>query len=170
MADTCGNSSVVMPSYAMHKRQCTVECCCGAGCLLHSQWLQSLNWNPCVLTVQNLPAHLDQTTCWQTSLAIYHTYGYGWAFHRWSCCPFPGKSSYHRLDVVVRGISTGRTNNIALPFCYPFMVNDNPGVGARVASAIMIQGVAVAGHFIGGYLGNPFYAISSHFTPLTNDG
>lgn len=26
------------------------------------------------------------------------------------------------------------------------------------------------GQFIGGYLGNPFYAISSHFTPLTNDG
>nr|DAQ53617.1 MAG TPA: hypothetical protein [Caudoviricetes sp.] len=28
----------------------------------------------------------------------------------------------------------------------------------------------VSRKFIGGYLGNPFYAISSHFTPLTNDG
>ena len=32
------------------------------------------------------------------------------------------------------------------------MVNDNPVVGARGALAIMIQGVTVAGHLIGGYL------------------
>ena len=66
------------------------------------------------------------------------------------CCSLPGKSSYHRLDVVVRGISTGRTNIPGLPFCNTFMVNEVPS-GARGGIAITIQGVAVTGHLIGGY-------------------
>ena len=47
------------------------------------------------------------------------------------------------------------------------MVNKVPAAGASVASAITTQGVAVAGQLIGGYMGNPFYAISSHFMALT---
>ena len=81
----------------------------------------------------------------------------------------PSIAGNHGRDVVVRGISTGRTNNTALPLCYPFMVNEDPVVGDSGGIAITIQGVAMTSHFLGGYLGNPFYAISPHFMALTSD-
>ena len=34
-------------------------------------------------------------------------------------------------------------------------------------AVIRVHSMAVIWHFIGGYLGNPFYAISPHFIPLT---
>ena len=46
------------------------------------------------------------------------------------------------------------------------MVNNNPVVGARGALAIMIQGVAVAGHLIGGYLGKQFDVNFTSLYPL----
>lgn len=61
--------------------------------------------------------------------------------------------------------------------CYPFWIILDvyqplfPFIATRVLigriAVVRINGMAVVWQFIGGYLGNPFYAISPHFIPLT---